>query len=216
MIGTIPRYVAEIRPYFATSEADMLKIVLNSTSNAEANFAIDVLKDRIPSRSLVTACNLREAIKDLPRCPIAMAVDFEQLERIWEMERVENSLCRSFDDPGGAYDIVLLGQGNLCYDIAIRTQATTVLWLALDPGEDLISHKAMDLVMSHETLLRNVVDLEQAMGLPFNPTFYFSLEDWHLEYAGTIFSELDDLLPKAVDPVRQNVHLPRERDIFDI
>ena len=200
MIGTIPRYVAEIRPYFSTSDAAMIKILLNSTSHAEANFALEVLKERIPERSLVTACNLREAIKDVPRCPIAMAVDFDQLTGIWELERVHNSWKRSFEDPGGDYDIYLLGEGNQCYDIAVRSESGTALWLPLDPEEDLIAQRAMDLVMSRETLLRNVVDLTQAMGLPFNPTFYLSLHDWHLEYAGNIFRELDDWMPKPPPP----------------
>jgi hypothetical protein len=48
----------------------------------------------------------------------------------------------------------------------------------------------MEAVMRHETLLKNVTELIKAMGLPFNPTFYLSLEDWHLEYAGLIFDEL--------------------------
>lgn len=196
MINTVPRYVAEIRPYFATSDKDMLKVVLNSTSHAEANFAIEVLSDKIPKRSLVTACNLREAIREIPQCPTAMAVDFAQLSRIWEMERVGNCWSRSFEDPCGDYDIALIGEGNHLYDIAIRTEAGTTMWLALDPTEDLVSQRAMDLVMARETLLRTIVDLVQAMGLPFNPTFYLSLEDWHLEYAGAIFEELDDLIPR--------------------
>jgi hypothetical protein len=220
MIESIPRHVAQIRSYFGTSDADMLKIVLNSTSHAEASFAIEVLRDRIPEKSLVTACNLREALKELPRCPITMAVDFEQLARIWELSRVDNCWERSFSDPGGDYDVILIGEGNAVWDLAVRTEASTVLWLALDPDEDVISTGAIDLVMSRETLLRNIVDLVHDTGLSFNPNFYFSLEDWRLEYAGGIFDELNDLLPRPIPPEERGLkeHHPRfrMRDVFDL
>jgi hypothetical protein len=84
--------------------------------------------------------------------------------------------------------------------MAVRSERTVALWLALDPEEDLIGSRAMDLVMTRDTLLKNLVDLFQAMGLPVNPTFYLSLEDWHLEYAGNIFAELDSMIPKPGPP----------------
>ncbi|GAB4277075.1 MAG: hypothetical protein Kow0056_08190 [Coriobacteriia bacterium] len=196
MIEALPRRVADIRPYFDTEHRDMLKVLLNSTSAAEANLALQVLEEAVPAKALVTACNLREAIKEIPRCPISMAVDFEQLARIWELARVDNCWERDFEDARGDYTIILIGEGNTCYDLAIRSEEGTALWLALDPEEDLISQRAIELVMSRETLLRNVAELVQAMGLPFNPSFYLSLEDWRLEYAASMFEEFNDLLPK--------------------
>ena len=197
MVSTVPRYVAEIRPYFATPDKDLLKVVLNAVSNAEANLALDLLIEKVPPKSLVTAANLREAIKDLPRCPIPMAVDFSTLARVWELERHDNSYVRAFEDPAGDYEVCLLGEGNMCFDIVVRTEDGMCMWLPDRPEEDFVDTDVMDLVMERQTLLRNVVDLVHAMGLPFSPTFYLSLEDWHLEYAESIFSEFDQAFRRA-------------------
>ena len=207
MVTTIPRYEERIRPYFTTGHADMLRVMLNSTSNVEANLALQILLGHIPKKSLVTAANLREAIKELPRCPIPMAFDFDTLAGVWDLTPLGNSWKRTFKDPLGDYEIVLMGKVNYCYDIAILTEDGTALWSANDPKNDFINTPAIDLVMSRDTLLKTVVDLVQTMGLPFSPTFYLSLEDWHLEHAESIFAELENAFSRghaSDDPLHWN------------
>ncbi len=183
------RLIAEFRQHFDT-DPDLTRIVLNSTSWAEASLALELLGREVPERALVTAANIREAIKELPRCPLPMPVDFETLARVWDLTREDNSWERSFDDPDGSFTVVLLGEGNFCYDIVVRTAVRTLMWMPRNAEEDFLNPDIVDLLMERTTLLEGVVDLTETMGLVFSPLFYLSLEDWRQEYATTIFREV--------------------------
>ena len=183
------RLIAEFRQHYET-DPDLTRIALNSTSWAEASLAIELLGEGVPARALVTAANIREAIKELPRCPLPMPVDFETLARVWDLTREDNSWERALDDPDGGYTVVLLGEGNYCYDIVVRTAERTLMWMPRDAEEDYLNPDIIDLLMERTTLLESVIDLAETMGLVFSPLFYLSLEDWRQEYATTIFGEV--------------------------
>lgn len=175
------------------SDADLMRTAINSTSWVEASLAVTLAGDSVSQRTLVTAVNLREALKELPRCPITMALDFETLARVWDLKRVGGAWERAFDDPDGGYTIILLGEGNYCYDLVVRTDGRTLMWMPIHPEEDFLSPDVVDLLVRRTTLLPTVIELNQAMGLPFSPLFYLSLEDWHQEYAETMFAEATGL-----------------------
>lgn len=171
------------------ADRDLHRVVLNATSWMEANLAIEVLAESVPEKALVTVANIREAIKELPRCPMAMAIDLEGLSRVWELQREGSAWTRSFEDSLGNYQILLLGDGNYCYDIVVRTDARTLMWMPMRSEEDFLNPDVIDLMMERPTVLKNVIELLQAMGLAFYPTFYLSLDDWRQEYAQTILEE---------------------------
>lgn len=179
----------EARPHFA-SDPDLSRVVLNATSWVEANLAVELLEESVPCRALVTAANIRETIKELPRCPMPMRVDFESLAKIWDMGREGMGWTKSFEDPAGDYSIVLLGDGNWCYDIVVRADGRSLMWMPGNSEEDFLNPDVIDLIMARPTVLRNVIDLVQAMGLSFYPKFYFSLEDWRQEYMQTVVEEV--------------------------
>ncbi len=193
---TIPRLVDEIRSYYA-ADPDLLRIVINATSWVEASLAIGLLGEKVPEKSLVTGANIREAIKELPRCPIAMAVDFETLARVADLTRVGSGWEREYADPAGDYTIVLLGEGNHCYDLVVRAEGRTYMWMPRDCDEDFLNPDIIDLVLQRSTLLKNVIDLVGEMGLAFSPIFYLSLDDWRAEYAETLFGEVVDVFGGA-------------------
>lgn len=197
------------------------RVVLNATSWFEVSLAVGVLTDRIPVRSIVALANVREAIKELPRCPLPMPIDFESLARTWNLEREDMAWSRRFDDSAGDYSIALLGEGNFVYDIVIRTDGRTLMLMPEDSSEDFLNPEVVDLMVERPDILGSVIDLTEAMGLPFYPMFYMSLEDWQQEYATVVFDEvLSDFdrtrreLPGSVSPEPQptaNAHEPHSR-----
>ena len=172
------------------SDPDLLRVVLNATSWVEASLGVDVLAESMTPRTLVKFANIREAIKELPRCPMGMPIDFEGLARIWNLEREGMAWVRPFEDPAGDYSVVLLGEGNFLYDIVIRADGRTLMWMPQRSEDDFLNPDVVDLIMERPTVLGNVIDLLQAMGLPFSPLFYMSLEDWRQEYAQAVFEDV--------------------------
>jgi len=179
----------DARSHYAL-DPDLGRVVLNATSWVEANLAVELLTETVPVKALVTATNIREAIKELPRCPTSMGTDFEGLARVWGMDREGTGWARTFTDAAGDYSIVLLGEGNYCYDIVVRANGRTLMWMPENREEDFLNPAIIDLIMERPTVLGNVIELLKAMGLPFYPRFYLSLEDWRQEYAQAVFDEV--------------------------
>lgn len=177
--------VERISSHYA-SDPDLHRVALNAASWVEANLAVELLAESVPEKTLVTVANLREALKELPRCPMPMPLDLESLAGVWELEREGAAWVRRFADEADGHEVLLLGDGNLCYDIVVRAGGRTVMWMP-NNHDDYLNPDVIDLVVERPTLLANIVDLHQAMGLPFNPMFYLSLEDWRQEYAQDIF-----------------------------
>jgi hypothetical protein len=195
------------------SDPDLIRVVLNATSWVEANLGVELLSESVPARTLVTFANVREALKELPRCPMGMAIDFEGLARVWELEREGHAWVRDFEDPAGDYSVVLLGEGNHLYDIVIRADGRTLMWMPECSEDDFLNPDVIDLVMERATMLDNVIGLVQAMGLPFNPMFYMSVEDWRQEYAQVVFDEVldgfcleDERRTARAEPVETDPH----------
>lgn len=211
--------VSGLRPHFE-ADPDLTRILVNATSWFEASLALGVLADRLPARALVTCANVREIVKELPRCPVPMRLDFESLARVWSLERDEHAWVRRFDDADGDYSIALLGDGNYLYDIVVRTEGRSLMLMPSDRSQDFVNAEVIDLMVERPAILGSVVDLTVAMGLPFYPMFYMSLEDWRQEYATAVFGEIVDGFnrrpdPAAVEAARAAVppvkHKPRRR-----
>ena len=171
-------------------DPDLTRVVLNATSWVEANLAVELLSKSLPARALVTVTNLREVVKELPQCPLSMAIDFEGLAGAWQLEREGNAWVRTFEDTLGTYSVALLGEGNYCYDIVVRTEDRVFMWMPNNRDDDFLNPDVIDLVIERPAIFASIVDLVQAMGLPFYPMFYMSLEDWRQEYAQDIFEEV--------------------------
>lgn len=208
-----------LRSHFE-ADADLLRIMLNATSWLEASLALGVLKEAVPTRALITCANLREVIKELPHCPMPMSLDFESLARIWSLEREEHAWARRFEDEAGDYSIALLGDGNYLYDIVVRAGERSLMLMPPDRAMDFVNPEVIDLMIERPAILGSVVDLTTAMGLPFYPMFYMSLEDWQQEYAAAVFGEIIEDFdrfrePAAIEAARAAVpkvkHKPRRR-----
>lgn len=200
----VARGLASVRPHYAGEQRELLRILLNATSAAEADFALHILRESVPERDLLAAVNIREALCELPACPFAMATDIETLVRVLPMTKDRSAWRRTRADAGGDYDLVVLGDGNLCYDLLVTADGRNQFWTPHPANGAVVHPDALDLVMSRETLLAEVVALVQAMGLPFSPVFYLSLDDWMLEHAAEAMSDLGGLFKEPPTPPRRS------------
>lgn len=188
-----------------TADPDLTRVVINAVSWVEANLAVELLAESCPSRALVTATNLREIVKEMPTLPMAMAVDFETLARVWELEREESAWVRTFDGAGEGFSVVLLGEGNYCYDIAVRVDGHALMLMPHDRDGDFLNPDIVDLMVDRPAVLARMVELLEAMGLPFYPMFYMSVEDWRQEYAQVIFAEVIEQFSTDAEPSSASV-----------
>lgn len=189
----IVRGLPSVRTYYAREQRELLRILLNAASAAEADFALHLLRENMPEKELLAAVNIREVLRELPACPFPMAVDTETLVRTARLERDRSAWRREFGDECGKYAISVLGDGNLCYDLLVSDGKRNVFWTPHPRNGMLLHPDALDLVMRRDTLLQEVIGMCIAMGLPFSPTFYLSIDDWMLEYAEEAMSDLDGL-----------------------
>ena len=187
----LTRLIGAIRAHYH-NDPDLLRTVINSASWFEASLAMTLARDAICEKHLTYAANIRESIRELPRCPLTMPTDFETLAGIWALERAGHGWERECEDPDGCYTIVLLGEGNHCYDIVVRADGLTHMWMPFHEG-DYVNPVIIDLLFERVTLLPVIVELVAAMGLAFSPLFYLSLDDWHQEYAETMYGEVADI-----------------------
>lgn len=179
-----------LRPHLAGETRDLMRILLNATSAAEANLALEVLKETLPEKTLVAACNMREVLGSLPSSPFPMHVDEETLCRVAGLDRRIAAMGRTLPD---GLEIVVTTAGNLVLDIIIRRYTEKYFWNSVPVTDDFVNPDVLDLLFESDYLLAAAIDLATAMGVVFNPKFYLSLEDWHLEYASDVFEGLGDL-----------------------
>lgn len=182
--------LAQVREHYQEETRDLLRVVLNSTSAAEANLALEVLRASMPEKALVCACNLREVIRALPSSPFAMRVDETVLARTAGLERHMAALEKRLDDDT---ELIVTTAGNLVLDIIVKHDGEKYFWNPIPVTDDYVSTGVLDRLISSDHLLEAVIDLAQCMGVVLNPKFYLSLEDWHLEYAADVFDGLGDL-----------------------
>lgn len=190
---TAQRALAAVATLAASDDGDLLRIVLNAASVGEAHLAIGILAERVEHRTLVSALNVREILRELPASPFAMRMDTMTLARTADLMIESGSLRRIVADTDGGYEVVLLAEGNLCFEILVVADGESVFVRPTDEGEYMVHPEALELILSRSTMLDQITSLVKAMGIVFNPTFYLSLEDWTREYAGAALADLIDL-----------------------
>jgi hypothetical protein len=190
---TAQRALATVAALAASDDGDLLRIVVNAASVGEAHLAVGILADRVEHRTLVSALNVREILRELPASPFAMRVDAMTLARTADLMIERGSLRRIVTDTDGGYEVVVLAEGNLCFEILVVADGESVFVRPTAEGEYLVHPEALELILSRGSILDQISSLVKAMGIVFNPTFYLSLEDWTREYAEAALSELSEL-----------------------
>lgn len=182
--------LAQLRPHFTRESRELLRVLLNSTSPAEANLALDVLRETVPEKALVNACNLREVLRSLPTSPFAMRVDEDTIAKTAGLERHIAAMSKTLGD---GLQLSITTAGNLVLDVIVRNEDRKYFWNPVPVTDDFVVSEVVDLVIESDYLLNAVIDLTHCMGVVFNPKFYLSLEDWHLDHARDVFEGIGDL-----------------------
>lgn len=182
--------IASVRAYYDDDNRDLFNLVLNSTSAAEANLALNLLIDDVPEKTLVMAVNLREVLHDLPVSPFQMRVDEITLARALGYER--RIACFS-KDVDRTTELAVTTAGNLVLDIIVRHRGKKYFWSTSPRQDDFICPALIPLIVGSNELLDEVIELTKGMGVVFNPKFYLSLADWRLEYAQDAMQGLGEL-----------------------
>lgn len=170
---------------------ELMRVLLNATSPAEAALALRVLGTSVPNKALVAACNLREVLASLPTTPFAMPVDPETFEKTGGLTRSGGgSFVKEVDELGR---LNILTAGNLVLDIVVRGDAKPVYIFPTPRTTDYITVTALDRFIESDTMFTIVTDVIKAMGIALNPPFYLSTEDFQLEHARDTFECLGDL-----------------------
>lgn len=182
--------LAQLRPHYMNENRDLLRVLLNATSTTEANLALQVLRDSVPEKVLVTACNLREVLRSLPTTPFAMRVDEETLAASAGLERGIAAMGQGLPD---GLELAITTAGNLVLDVIVRLDGDKYFWNPVPITDDFVHSEVADLVVNSEYLLDAVIELTTATGVVFNPKFYLSLDDWNLDNAADMLGGFDDL-----------------------
>ena len=80
--------------------------------------------------------------------------------------------------------------GNLVLDLIVKQNGEKLFWTPIPVTHDYVNPAMIDLVISSGYLLDEVIDLIKCMGIVFNPKFYLSIDDFHLEYAAEAIEDL--------------------------
>lgn len=185
--------LADLASRTGSEDGSLIRTVVNSSSTTEAGFAVGLLGDAMPQRSLVAALNLREILRELPESPFTMRTDFDTLAKVSGLTRRGQSWVKKLGRGKNAPEIELLGQGNHVFDVIVRAGGTTSF---LKPGPingDFIRPEALDMLLENDDLLREIVVMTQDMGVVHNPRFYMTVEDWQMEHAAESMAGLADL-----------------------
>lgn len=189
MLGTATT-LDRIRSHYAGDTRELLRVLLNSTSAAEANLALDALRENVPEKVLVGACNLREVLRALPSSPFTMRVDEPTLAEAAGLTRGIAAMGKDLPD---GITLSVTTAGNLVLDIIIRVDDHKYFWNPVPITDDFVHGEVLDRVIESDHLLDAVIDLTRCMGVVWNPKFYLSLEDWLMESAVDAYENIRDL-----------------------
>ena len=182
--------LARLRPYYIDQDRDLFRVLLNSTSAAEASLALQVLASTVPEKTLVTTCNLREVLRTMPVSPFPMRVDEQVLTQTAGLMKQTAALGKTLGD---GLELVVTTAGNLVLDVIVKNGTAKHFWTPVPVVEDFVDPEIVDLLIESDYLLDSAVDLVKCMGVVFNPRFYLSLDDFTLEYAFDALAGLGEL-----------------------
>ncbi|HEY5540569.1 MAG TPA: hypothetical protein VIL41_03840 [Coriobacteriia bacterium] len=187
---TVTTGLSQLRPFYTPETRELFNVLLNAASAAEANLALEVLRSLVPEKPLVTACNLREVLRTLPPSPFQMAVDEVTLVRTARLERNVAVLGKLLPD---GIEVCVTTAGNLVLDLIVRAEGERHYWTSIPASHEFVNPAVVELAITSGYLIDEIISLIKCMGVVFNPKFYLSLEDFHMEYAAAAITDLHAL-----------------------
>lgn len=170
------------------ADLDLVSSLLGSPSDAEAAMALGMLRGQLNDPELVALTNLRELIMELPEAPFRTGLDLAILVTLAGYEDTGHSYRALHESDHGLYGLEFVGRGNRCERILIHTAGGR--FDLCGEGEDALDPTMLALLMSHPTILDRVLEALEHLGIPLEPTFYLSVEDFLSEHRAAAASEV--------------------------
>lgn len=167
---------------------DLVRVLLNSRSAAEASLAVVMLRDRMSERDLVSLCNLRELISVLPSVPFTAPSELSILSRTLGYKQVGMAFSLAVCEPREFPRLEFVGDGNRVDSIVLHT-ANARIPLAVCDG-DFLDPAAIDAMLADEMLGPALVGALHVLGVEISAKFYMSVTDYVLE---NTVAALDDI-----------------------
>lgn len=180
--------LASAAAHLNSPNGDLVKVIVNSRSNAEATLAATILRHRIPDLELVMLFNLRELMSELPSEPFRVPHELDVLGRILGYEPTGTSWCKVFETQGSRTVLEFAGNGNRIASIWMHHGRLKAALAGADT--DFIGGRAIEVFVSNAGLGEGLVEALRTLGHDLAPRFYFSVEDYMVENA---VATLDDI-----------------------
>lgn len=180
--------LARAAVHMDSPNGDLVKVLVNSRSNAEAALAATILRGRIPDLELVMLFNLRELMSELPSEPFRVPHELDVLGRILGYESAGTAWRKSFESQGDPAVLEFFGDGNRIDSVWMH--AARLKTALAGPDTDFIGEQAIEALVSSSDLGEGLVEALKVLGHDLAPRFYFSVEDYMVENAG---AALDDI-----------------------
>jgi len=169
------------------ADLELIETLLTTRSQADAVFAYSMLRQVLPSRSLVMLANLREVIAALPDPPFKTGTGMDALASAGGYENAGHSFRRLFDSDNGMFGLEFVGGGTLCEGIVVRTATSRFVLHGCEASS--LEHDLLGVLLSHEALLDVVIEGLQVLGYEFEPDIYVTPDDFIFEHGTTAASE---------------------------
>jgi len=180
--------LARAAVHLDSPNGDLVKVLVNSRSNAEATLAATILRGRIPDLELVMLFNLRELISELPAEPFWVPHELEVLGRVLDYRSTGATWRKSFEPQGSPAALEFVGDGNRIDSVWMHSSRLKTALVG--PNTDFIGEQAIEAFVSSGDLGEGLVDALRALGHDLAPRFYFNVEDYMVENA---VATLDDI-----------------------
>lgn len=182
------RALAKTARHAASENGDLVRTLVSSRSETEANLALALLRDSVPDSGLVEMTNLRETLAELPAPPFAVSSEIDMLGRVLDWEVGPHSARKAFDSDEGVFGIEVFGEGNRVDRVLLLTvQGSADLH---GTEHDLLDPAAVDLLLHYGSIADRLIEALLVLGFAFTPRFYLSVSDYVMENARTAAAEL--------------------------
>jgi len=170
---------------------DLVCVLVNSRSSAEAALAASILRLRVPDAHIVSLCNLRELLSEIASTPLVVPERLEMLGRLLGYQRDGDSWSLRMGGCDRARMIEFIGDGNRVDTIVLHAGDLKIPLTGVD--SDFHSTEAAQALLADTEWCDGLLEALSALGLPVTPRFYMSVNDYMSEHAGAALSDIKAL-----------------------
>lgn len=168
--------------------SELVKLLMNSRCNVEASLAVGMLRESMPEAHLVSLCNLRELIAELPSESFLIPERLEMLGRTLGYLAEGDTWHLEFGDAQARRCLEFVGDGNRVDSVNLHCAWGSASLAGVD--SDFLSPGMAEALLTDTLWGEKLVQALLTLGMPLSPKFYMCVDDYMFENAG---AALDDI-----------------------